>query len=77
MKKNTMQRLQILGILYHHMEQAPKAPWVHINQLTELGEIDFSIEVLKELQHIKQNGFNYRIQAGGILAYEQTQQAKP
>jgi len=70
MNKNVMQRLQILEILYAHMEKSPKAPWVNIRGLETLGQIDFALEVLKEQQHVKQQGFNYRILAKGILTYE-------
>lgn len=74
MNKNAMQRLQILEILYSHLEKSPKAPWVNIRQLEKLGEIDFALVVLKELEHIKQDGFNYRILANGILTYEEGSQ---
>ncbi len=70
MHPNAMQRLQILEILYQYFEKHPGRPWVNVRQLKELGEIDFTLAALKELGHIKQNGFNYCILGSGILVYE-------
>lgn len=70
MHKNAMQRLQVLEILYQHMEHSPKAPWVNQRELKKLGEIDFALVALQELEQIKQDGPNYRITGAGIEAYE-------
>lgn len=70
MHKNAMQRLQILEILYCTVEASPKKPWVNIRQINALGDIEFSLTLLKELGQIKQDGFNYRITGAGALVYE-------
>ena len=76
MHPNAIQRLQVLEILYLALEAKPKAGWVNIKQIVELGDMEFAIATLIELAHINKNGFNYRITDAGILAYEAAYQAE-
>jgi hypothetical protein len=70
MHPNALQRLQVLEILYQRFEQKPKAPWVNVKEIANLGDMDFALIALKELGHVKQNGFNYCITGPGLLTYE-------
>ena len=70
--KNQQQRSKILETLYQAREITPKRGWVSNRDLIDaVGECEFSLEVLTELNFIKKEGFKYRITGQGVLESEQ------
>lgn len=73
MNQNTLQRQQILEILYTVRETNPKRGWLSDTKLKEaLGgkDIEFALGVLTELAYVKREGYELTITGSGVLACE-------
>lgn len=71
MHPNAALRAEILKHLYEAREKQPRQGWVRVYELRNaLGNIDFALEVLREIAHIQGDDARYRITGAGILAHE-------
>lgn len=70
-QQNQAQRHKALGLLYSARAKQPEAGWVSLADLRDaLGECEFALSVLVEVEHVKRNNYQYRITGAGVLAYE-------
>lgn len=73
MHTNAKQRLELLKHLYQARQADPRHGWVKVFELRNaLGEVDFALEVLREIGHIQGDDARYRITGQGVLAHEST-----
>jgi hypothetical protein len=70
-QRHKAQRHAALGLLYSARVKQPDAGWVPLTDLRDaLGECEFALSVLAEVEHVKRNNYQYRITGAGVLAYE-------
>ena len=70
--KHAEQRQKILHILQAARIDNPKAGWLAAHHIRDaVGECEYSLSVLEELELIASNGYKYRITGKGVLQAEQ------